>query len=326
MSPLGEENAQLPDFIIGGAMKSGTSSLHVILDQHPDIYIPASEVHFFCIDDIVQHPEFFDSAIGFPDFERDLDENLEWYASFFEAADRDQLIGEDSTVYLASPKAPKRIKDLLPDVKLLFMLRHPVNRTYSHYWHRVRMGRAVYRFEDELRFGSSALHQRSFYARQLQRYFDLFPRGQIKVILFERFVQETQKVVDEVCSFLGLTTTVDLATANPHANASRVPRLHWLQLILNYVSQGLWDRYSNHLPGSPETPGAPLQSTRILRSLAYRLRHWNLQKSSYPPMNEETCEQLAAIYARENQGLQDILEIDLREYWPFIEEVDRVIH
>jgi hypothetical protein len=307
---------QTPDFIIGGAMKSGTSSLHVILDQHPDVYIPAGEVHFFCIDDIVQHPEFFDYVSGFPDFERDLNDNLEWYASFFESARDDQLIGEDSTVYLASPKAPKRINDLLPDVKLIFMLRHPVDRTYSHYWHRVRMGRAVYGFEDELRYGSSTLHQRSFYARQLRRYFDLFPREQIKVVLFERFVQETQAVVDDVCAFLGLSETVDVESIQTHANESRVPRWHRLQLILNYVSQGLWDRYAEHLPNS-ETPSNASQGTRILRSLVYRLRHWNLQKPSYPPMNPRTREELAAIYARENQGLDELIQRDLQKHWDF---------
>lgn len=308
-----ERDLRHPDFIIGGAMKSGTSSLHVILDHHPDIYIPSGEVHFFCMDDIVQHPDFFNSINEFPDREQDVESTLEWYESFFEPASDGQLIGEDSTVYLASPKAPKRIRKLLPDVKLLFMLRHPVDRTYSHYWHRVRMGRAVYDFEGELQYGSSTLHQRSLYAPQLKRYFDLFPHDQIKVILFERFVQETQEVIDEVCTFLGLSNTVDVDKVDTHANASRVPRWHQLQLILNYFSQGLWDRYSDHLPG-PENSEKNLR-VQFLRSMFYRLRYWNLQRPSYPPMDPRTRSKLATIYARENEGLEELVGCDFQEYW-----------
>jgi len=308
------EIRDFPDLIIGGAMKSGTSSLHVILGQHPEIFIPEGEVHFFCMDDIVQHTQFFGPSTGAPVFEPDSTRILNWYASFFEPARGDQLIGEDSTIYLASTKAPKRIKKILPDVKLIFMLRHPVDRTYSHYWHLVRTGRAVYSFEQELRFGPNTLHQRSFYRQQLERYFDLFPRNQIKVILFERFVQDTQAVVDEVCSYLGLSTSVDVDAVDTHANASRMPRWHRLQLFLNYASQGLWNRYESHLPGSTAADETSVR-TRILRSLFYRLRNWNLRDTPYPPMAAETRASLSDLYARENRGLDDLIPCDLEKYW-----------
>lgn len=129
---------RLPDFIIAGAMKAGTTSLHHILKHHKHVFLPEDEIFFFDLDDIQQHPDFFMDARGkwiFHDYERHYQDYLEWYSSFFESADDGQVIGDDSTTYMASRKAPQRIARLLPDVKLIFMLRDPVVRAYSHYWH-----------------------------------------------------------------------------------------------------------------------------------------------------------------------------------------------
>lgn len=297
-------------------MKCATSSMHSILSQHEEIYIPNGEIHFFCIDDVVQHPDFFNfrgSRRG-PHYEQNFDRNLAWYKSFFSGAEEDQWIGDHSTVYLSAPEAAGRIRDLLPEVKILFMLRNPVDRTYSHYWHRVRTGRAVFPFEQELEHGPSVLHLRSFYKPQLERYFGLFPREQLKAVVFERFAEDTQQVVDEVCSFLGLSTTVDVQDAESHVNVSRVPQWHRLQLVLNYAMKGLWSRYNSHLPGKAEEEEKPLP-TRMIRSVLSRLRNRNLRKESYPPMASETRRELEQIYARKNKGLQKMVACDLGDYW-----------
>ncbi|MFB6198886.1 MAG: sulfotransferase, partial [Halobacteriaceae archaeon] len=137
------EADDVPDFIIGGAMKSGTSSMRWILSSREDVFIPDRELHFFTMGDPIQFTEtvkFHPERIR---FDLDDEKKTEWYKSFFEAAQSDQLIGEDSTSYLPSRVAPRRIREFLPDVKLIFMLRDPVERTYSHYRHLLMTGRAT---------------------------------------------------------------------------------------------------------------------------------------------------------------------------------------
>lgn len=303
-------------------MKSGTSSLHGILAQHRDVFIPNGEIHFFCLDDIVQHPDFFlhgQEDLRSQDYDRDFERNLQWYRTFFDPARDEQWIGEDSTIYLTSRKAPSRIKHLLPDVKLIFILRNPVDRTYSHYWHRVRKGRAVHRFERELEHGSSTLFLRSFYAKPLTRYFDLFARDQIKVILLERFMEEPQRVTDEVTSFIGLPTSIDIRKVNTHSYSARVPLLHRVQLFLNYVEGGLRKRYRPQ-PSENEETGRVSLSRRILRRFFSGIRRSNLQRSTYPSMNPSTRAQLAHVFRRENAGLERLIGVEhLERYWPFWE-------
>lgn len=311
-----DDRAPLPDFIIGGAMKSATSSLHHLLAQHERVFIPDGELHFFCMDDFIQHPDFL--SVGARDrafdYERDFDENLAWYKDFFRPAQPDQRVGEDSTLYLAAPEAAPRIADLLPDVKLIFMLRNPVERTYSHYWHRVYTGRAVFPFELELERGSSLLHLRSFYKPQLERFFDRFPRQQIKVVLFERFVEHTQKVINEVCSFLDLPATIDVENTDPHSNKSPVPRLFRTQLLFNYLSAGWENRYDKHLPGEEQS-----LSSWFWEGVVYYLRRLNLRTGPRPPMTDAVRTRLAQYYGRKNRGLSDLIGTDVSRYWPCLD-------
>jgi len=310
----------LPDFIIGGSAKCGTTSLHNILASRGDVFIPEGEVHFFSMGDFVQARGTVRYDPERTLFDLESDKKVEWYRSFFDPARDDQLIGEDSTVYLSSRVAPERIKKALPDVKLIFMLRNPVDRAYSHYWHQVNSGRATTRFEQELIHGPTHIHTRGFYKGQLERYLDLFPRDQIKVVLFERFIEETQSVVNEVCSYLGLQGTVDIDEVQSHSNASSCPQWLGVYLTLNYALKGLEGRiYRSHWPGEPSEELLSENDTgrRLLRNILYALRSRIPRKDSYPPMDESVRERLTQLYARENQGLGEMIDADLETYWPF---------
>ena len=100
---------RFPDFIIAGAMKAGTTSMRHILNGHDNIFIPQREIYFFDMDDGQQHPDFFMDDRGewaFPDYEHHYKDYLDWYCRFFQNASDEQVIGEDSTTYMASNKAP----------------------------------------------------------------------------------------------------------------------------------------------------------------------------------------------------------------------------
>ena len=197
-----------PDFVICGAMKSGTSTLHAILATHPDIYIPDGELHYFDYDNIAEHPDFnyfshknnwlSNTAIT------TLEELANWYDNQFSLMDSVKILGEDSTTYLSSPMAFKRIASLDKPTKVIVILRHPTARTYSQYWHEVRAGRAIYSFEKTLQYIPNSILSRSQYARDLSLLLRYIPRERVKIITFEELVESPQSLILQLCQFLNV--------------------------------------------------------------------------------------------------------------------------
>ena len=209
----------LPSFIIIGAQRCGTTSLYDYLSHHPQI-IPSPVKELFYFDDYYTRP-------------------IEWYKSFFptekerEKLERDLvasvITGEASPSYFFHPYAAKRIKETLPDVKLILVLRDPIERAYSHYNHIKRLNREPLSFEEalekeleritpdveklakdenykaDLRRDYSYL-TRGYYAKQLKEWFKHFPKEQLLIIQSEEFYRETPKVYDEIVEYLGLNS------------------------------------------------------------------------------------------------------------------------
>jgi len=325
-----KNRTRLPDFIIVGAMKAGTTSLHHIINHHDNVFIPAREIHFFDLDDIQQHPDFFMDDRGkwiFHNYEQHCKEYLEWYSRLFQKATPGQIIGEDSTTYMASIKAPPRIARLLPQVKLIFMLRDPVTRAYSHYWHLVNSGRAIYNFEETLRHMPGTILQRSYYKEQIERFMQYFRKEQVKFIIFEEFIQNVQAVVNDVCEFLGLPATIDTQTVKTHRNVGTAPRSLKLTLVANRLNRQAAEHiYRGYPPISVikkpnissfnkliERFSPPIMLSRMV-SLA--------TKAKYPPMTNDIREFLQRLYAKENMGLGDLIEMDIERYWPYMKHLD----
>ncbi len=240
---------RFPDFIIGGAPKCGTTSLHFILDQHPGIGLPEDEIHYFDADDPVTHPDFFFREEGELIHYDNRAENAEFrdlYAAKFALFAELPLVGEDSTTYLFSAVAPVRIRALLPEVRLIFMLRDPVSRAYSQYWHMATRGRTTCSFETALH-RHPAIVLGSTYLSHLERYRALFGADRVKVVLFEDFIADNQGTIDSVTDFLGAERMTVSAEAS-WFNRSYYPT--WLagHLALNRIGQHIvaW-RYTNHL-------------------------------------------------------------------------------
>lgn len=220
---LGQPRA-LPDVVILGAQKSGTSSLHQYLTQHRGVIAPLrKEVHYF------------DLNFG---------RGEAWYRAHFGRVGEPGLNIDSSPYYLFHPAVPRRLAGLLPEARLLVLLRDPVRRAYSHYWHERHRGREPLGFEEALRaepgridaahaqlaagaIERSRAHQeysylaRGRYAEQLERWFEHFPRDRVHVVRFESLAKEPLATVNEVCAFLGLPA---LASAALEArNARRYP-------------------------------------------------------------------------------------------------------
>lgn len=302
-----------PDFIIGGAPKCGTTSLHFILDQHDDIALPEDEIHFFDADDPITHPDFF-----FDEGERLLRYDPEdpgfraRYAARFAPFAGTKLIGEDSTTYLLSPVAAGRMKALLPDVRLIFMLRDPVARAYSQYWHEVTRARATVRFETALR-RYPGLILNSTYRDPLRRFREVFGPDRVKVVLFEDFIADQQASLDGVTDFLG-AARMEVRPEKSWFNRTEYPAPLGAQLMLNRIGRHVVARrYRRHL--SPRGGLKDWVEGKIHYHWFRRINPIFLKAAKPPPMAEETRAWLASHFSRRNEGLSEDLGRDLSAVW-----------
>ena len=211
------ELRSLPHFIIIGAMKSGTTSLFSCLIQHPQILkCFRKEVHFF--------DNYFDKG-------------TKWYRAHFPLARKvstGRITGEASPLYILNPLAPERISRLLPNVKLIAILRNPVERAISHYFMEVRAKRehlpVMEAFQEEENRLEEVLHNHDFtnsvyihasykrrgiYREQLARYLQFFPRRQLLVLKSEAFFKEPRDVVRQVFKFLEVNENFEVTDIKP---------------------------------------------------------------------------------------------------------------
>jgi hypothetical protein len=202
-----------PDFFLVGALKSGTSAMASYLGQHPDIYLPVKEVCFFGSD---------------LEFRRTLQRSGDWfqpaedrYLSFFDAAPAGARVGEATAYYLFSALAAREIESFSPGASIIVMLRNPVDMIHSMHKHWLfslnedvtdlsealaleeerRRGRCI---PDSV-FWPQGLQYRSIprYAEQLERYFDVFGRERVHVILFDDFRSDARDAYRRTLEFLG---------------------------------------------------------------------------------------------------------------------------
>lgn len=317
------ELSRPPHFIIVGAQKSGTSTLHGVLGAHPDVFIPSREIFFFDIDDDVQHPDFGPVGGGVRDFDADFETYAAWYGRFFERAQPGQRRGEDSTSYLASTVAPERIGRLCPDVKVIALLRDPVSRAYSHYWHDVSRGRCSRSFTEVIDEPDTLVVQRGFYRDQVQRYHDALGSERVKVLVFEEFSRNLDRVCAEVCDFLGLSPPPASALERERYNVARVPRNLEARLWINRNLPMLVKKSYRGLLPEPSAGEGLLASAwrdRLWNSSAARVANRVLDAArpqrKYPPMPEPTRKRLTQTYREANAGLERLLgRDDLGRWW-----------
>lgn len=297
----------LPNFLIIGAAKSGTTSLYRYLEQHPEIYVNAKEPSFFALEgQDVQYAGPGDEE-GF--ITRAVTK-LEDYEKIFVGVQNELAYGEASVLYLYSPIAPQKIKKHVPHVKLIAILRNPVDRAYSSYLHLRRDGREpvtdfmeALKLEDE-RVAANWEHQWHYrrlgcYYSQLKRYYDLFPKEQILIFSYDEYIQEPVRVMQEIFSFLGVDSTFEPDVSVKH-NVSGTPRVQSLHTFVrrpNMVKS--WIR-----------PFIPVEKRR---GIAARIKKWNIdtQKEEISP---EARKYLTEFYVNEINDLSAITSKNFA-YW-----------
>lgn len=196
---------RLPDFIIAGAPRCGTTWLSHLLHKHPDVHMAqpiTPEPKFFLLDNLYEN-------------------GIKYYSDkWFSKIGRSLICGEKSTNYMESPDTAKRIKTHLPDVKLIFILRNPITRAYSNYLWSTHNGFEAETFERALELENyreqlsqkqhnyarpHAYFSRGLYASHLKSYFDNFKNKQLLILQYEHIFLSPEKLSKDVYSFLQIT-------------------------------------------------------------------------------------------------------------------------
>lgn len=289
----------IPDFVIAGGVRCGTTALHYVLQNHPGVAMSHfKEPNFFVFEgDALDFPWRLPPRREAAIVERSV-VHASSYASLFAHASKGMLRGEASPYYLSSPGAPKRMFQADPRMKIIIILRHPLDRAYSHFIQHVRQG--YYNFSEfgdvlaeehsALRDGRPAISpgavpyiEGSRYSVNLHRFYAQFPAECIRVYLYDDLQHDYIGTICSICEFLGID--VRLMEMDSHRyNASGVPRVKALDRALD-ASFRLKQALKFILP---------FAAFKTLAGLRHKIQQWNLK--SAPPLSPASRQHLMERY------------------------------
>ncbi len=244
------------DFLIAGTMKSGTSSLSYVLDQHPEISLPDRELHYF---------------------DRNFEKGRDWYRSELLKKGEDfRLFGEKTPDYALKDVYADEIKKINPDVKLVWIFRNPAKRAFSHYLHNVRSGRENKSFREALKLESSrkdtiyGYRRGSNYPEMIRRFAKRIPLENMCFLTFEEYVAYPEREVRKVLALLGAEPVPNFEYAS-HRHKTLMPKhtglLYFTRQYIGYESR-IWNRvyrFANNPNRLVEPPKMPAEDYKFLR-------------------------------------------------------------
>jgi hypothetical protein len=293
----------LPNFLVIGAAKAGTTSLYHYLDEHPQVFMsPVKETNYFAyhgspsdLKSRGQSATDFSYVDPVPPDERFRYRTPAEYEELFAGAGHAEAIGEVSPLYLESPVAAANIHRTIPEVRLIASLRDPVERAWSDYMLQVRYGRVSTDFRTAFDPESHYVRM-GFYARLLEPYYARCAREQIRIVLFEDFTRNPMGVMCELYRFLGVDKDFAPNVSERH-NVGLFPRSETLNAF--FTSQRLRRLL---LPVVP----------RGLKKTMRRVRSLNLGPP--PQFPAELQANLRELYREDVLSLQDLIGRDLSEW------------
>ncbi len=251
----------LPTFLLIGSMRSGSTSLMRYLGAHPHVYVPAvKEVHYF---------------------DRHHERGTAWYEAHFDQAGAALAVGEGTPAYLYDEAAITRIRATLPEAQLVVIIRNPVDRAYSHYWHVRARGQTTLDFLDELEIdntaGARARHyvDRGRYLRYLRPLEAERDAGRLLVLSFEELRDEPEPTYRTVCRHVRVDPDpVPAIVGQPINGFSEFRSLHV-------------QRFAKRLP----------------KPAANTFGRLNRKRGTYPPLDPAVRRELSSVFESENTAL-----------------------
>ncbi len=293
----------IPDFFIIGAQKCGTDALYQALRRHPEVYMsPEKEPSYFMMDGALPNFRIPSSA-----YARRLVCDWDRYQRLFDGVTDHKAIGEASAIYLSSyfpEQTAARICERIPEARLIALVRQPADRAYSaHTFYHARELEPLADFSDALSAELARLtdgtcpdirhYRNGCYFRNLKPYFDIFPRNQIRVYLFEEWNSQPAYVLRDIFRFLGVDEDVSINVER--VNVTSLYRSRFLRRF--FINPGRVGRWLQSV-----APGPALE----------RLRRWN--QVTPPPFPPEIRRSLTLAYRDEILALQRLLGKDLSSW------------
>ena len=292
----------MPNFLIIGAAKSGTTALYEYLKQHPQIYMsPVKEPEFFSFEG--EQLNYVGPGVT---INTSSITNLEAYQRLFQEASAQQIArGEASALSLYIPQAAARIKHYIPTAKLIAILRNPVDRAYASFTHLIRDNREpITDFAQALAAENERIEQNwgflwryqdlGFYFKQLKHYFNTFDSAQIRVYLYDDFCTKPVKVMQDMFEFLEVDKNFT-PNMSDKPNISGIPRNQYLQAFLRQ-------------PNSLKTAIKPLIPKKLYQTAVNKIMKYNLSKPSLDP---EIKKQLSLVFEEDILQLESLISRDL---------------
>lgn len=313
-------NLKLPTFLVVGAVKAGTTSLHEYLNQHSEIFMsPVKETNFFSDADML-----FDKFNV--DYKQDIDHNLDkyldgpmdkkihiahvrtWqqYQKLFRDVKDQKAIGEISNSYLYCPNTASAIHAQLPDVKIVMILRNPIDRLFSQYLMNLKLGKIITKDllqeiqndqnKKDKGWGVSHLYlEVGKYYSQVKKYFDMFSRNQVHVILYDDYKRDPAAVMQKLFAFIGVDAGFSLDMSLKY-NEAGVPRFGKLNYWLTQT--GIYGLSKKLFPDS-------LKSR--IKSLIYT-------KDNIPVISADEKKWLINYYTEDVEKLEKLLGVSLQNW------------
>lgn len=287
----------LPNFIIVGAPKAGTTALYHYLSEHPQVFMSEpKEVNYFSKDEIEAQ------GLYYQDFKaKDLDS----YEKLFDEGIEKKAVGEGSVSYLFYPQTPQKIKDVLPDVKTIILLRNPLDRGYSHYLMDYRLGlvnvtydEIVYKTtkHEELSLYYQQHVELGFYYEQVKRYIDTFGEKQVKIYLQEDLRDDPDHVIGDLYDYLELNKTFTPNTDQKH-NSFSMPKNSLIQKL--YRSGFIRTTFFKLLPNN-------------VKELLFNTF---FERAIKPKLSSKTRKYLLKLYEPDIKNLEKLINRDLSHWY-----------
>jgi Sulfotransferase family len=289
----------LPNFIVIGAAKAGTTALYWYLAEHPDVFMSrVKETNYFAYGLNTQGGLLY----GDPDVHHFPVKTREEYERLFAETGDAVAIGEASPIYLECPQAAERIRSLIPGARIICSLRHPVDRAYSDYLMYLR--RRGRRFDPSRELTTTSVWARpdsrwmqvSRYHGQLSRYFEMFPRDRLHVFLFDDIKRNALAATQQVYRFLKVDSEFVPDFDTPHA-AGGMPVS---RLLEGFLTSGALR--------SALKPWVPVRAANWVR----RLRSRTMRKA--PPLPAELRRELTEHFREDIARTSELIGRNL-EHW-----------
>ncbi len=310
-----------PNFVVAGAAKCGTTSLYHYLKQHRDVYMsPIKETNHFSQD---IRPENFSDEYKIYERSKNLDIekfvnsdmtadqwggyilNRDHYLKLYRFANNKKAIGEISNSYLYSKVAAENIHRDFPDMKIILILRQPADRAYSHYLANLRDGRTTLSFRDEVlhddakvRKGWSISHlyfELGLYADHVQKYFDLFPKHQVRVFLFDDLKKDNKLLTHDLFEFLELENITSI-NFQEKFNEAKIPKNPGLIKLITQT--GIKRKIFRSLP----------------KSWRSNVKNFFFRTGKVPTMTQEDRQWMTERYLEDIKKLEKIIQRDLSNW------------